>query len=171
MSDYTSARGLDTIDGSANDFLTADFTRSTGYFGGGAGGVDNGMAATDLAVALPPNGKFAWEAYLPYDASTAGDALAGLVAPSGATGHWGLHGIIQSVTVSSGDIDGFRMAGYGTGNAFGIGGSGGASTARLHGYLATSSTPGDFTLWAGRINNSGTLTVKAGAWLRVTRLA
>jgi hypothetical protein len=154
--------------------LVDQFVRQEGAYGG----PDNGMAFTGLQYEIPGQPTpaveryFGWHAYIPYAANTDSDAcFAWVTADSlGSPSHWGVHGLAPQSEHAIGSIgyqENFRLMGYGTGNAVGLGGADLPVWAHFAGYMRGGVDPITLQLWAGRMSNTGSLIIEPGAWLAV----
>lgn len=102
----------------------------------------------DLLLAVAANTLYRVEAYLMYDASTAGDLVFGFTFPAGATLDWYSGGMVSNVTGTSGAIQSVSRS---TGSPINVGGAGAGTVvvARPVGYLQTGGTAGNLTVqWA-----------------------
>lgn len=130
---------------------------------------------TGLFVPVEANATYAWDGFLAYNANATGDIKFAATVPTGATGKWGLYPLVQSSTASAGSVEGFRLDAYGDSNQQGAGGSdsfSGALMANPRGILITSSTAGTFQFRFSQVtSNANNTTVKAGTWIRLSRIA
>lgn len=129
--------------------------------------------ATGLSVALEASSTYIIDGYLAYTAGATGDLKVALSAPSGATGSWGLYGLVTSSTASVGDISAVRVDAFGDANTATAGGSDSFSGALLcvpRGYITTTDA-GTLQLRFAQNTSSGTSTViEAGSWLRLLKV-
>lgn len=123
-----------------------------------------------LTLAVAASGVYAFDGCLLFDsADVNADLRLTFTGPSGASGWW------APVAITLGNADGtgnarltkFDLAGEST-----VGTISGGSIARPCGYLAVSSTAGTFKLqWAQASSSATAVTVRAGSWLRLHRMA
>jgi hypothetical protein len=158
-------------------YLKDQFVRNEGAFGD----PDNGLAFTglehDLSTSINPSvpTDIAWDVYIPYIASAEADACFAMVTVDGGQGHWGAHGLAPQGEYSLGTIgrqENFLLDGYGTHFAIGLGGADvGPLWAHLSGYIevwkTSTGNPPRLQLWAGRINDMGSIVIRPGAWMAV----
>lgn len=131
--------------------------------------------ATGLAVLLDANSFYAIDCYLAYVAGATGDLKVAFAAPAASAGHWALMPLAASTTGSGGILDGTRQSGFGDSVTQVAGGSDALSGALLcqpHAYVATAGTPGLLQVrFAQNVSSATATIIKAGAWIRATRLA
>lgn len=129
--------------------------------------------AADLAVALDASSYYAIDGYLAYDCAETPDLAVSLYGPSDATGHWGLFALTASSTGGIGSAEGYRLTNYSSGTT---GGAAGSSTTSMlcqpHGYIATTAA-GILRVQFSQVVSTGgsDTTIKAGSWLRATKMA
>lgn len=135
------------------------------------------LVQSAVAVTLEANAKYALDGYLAYEAGATGDFKTALTVPSGATGHWGLHGVATGSTASGGtegDLIALRLDAFGTANPLTAAGStsfSGRMVALLRGYIATAGSGGAVTLYfAQNTSNATATTLSSGTWIRLWKI-
>lgn len=123
-----------------------------------------------LTLTVVAGGVYAFEGCLLFDSADANaDLRLTFVGPSGATGWW------APVAITLGNADGsgsVRLTKFDLAAESTMGAISGGSLALPRGYLAVSATAGSFKLQWAQASSSGTaVTVRAGSWLRLHRMA
>lgn len=132
---------------------------------------------TGLAIAMTASTVYALDGYIAYDSGPTGDLKLALAAPTGTTGHWALHGIATTATGSIGDLDVRRVNGFGDSNTRTLGGYDadpglGTLMGTLRGYVVVASTAGNLQVrFAQNTSNATSSVLKAGSWIRLTKIA
>lgn len=118
---------------------------------------------TGLAVAVAASTEYALDGYLAYTGNSTGDIKFAWTIPTGLTGHWG---ISSDDTTTPGDLKTSIATAYTTVITAG----GGSLNATVKGYMLTSNA-GTLQLQFAQNTSDGTATVvKAGSWIRLTKL-
>ncbi|WP_097982805.1 collagen-like protein [Streptomyces sp. f150] len=126
------------------------------------------QADDHLSLSVTAGGRYAIDACFIVTGDPAGDLLLTLAAPAGSTGHWTPGAITLGVSDGTGSI---RLTRYDLGTSVGVGViAAGLIVAPLGTF--TAGTDGALTLQWSQAASSATPTVlKAGSWLRLTRIA
>lgn len=130
-------------------------------------------AVTGLSVPLEASSRYALDGYLAYSAGATGDLKVAFAAPTDSTGHWTIYGQDTASTGGSGSIVAKRATSFGTGTTQTAAGddSTGQMSCLPRGYIATSTTAGDLTLYFAQNTSNATSTViRVGSWLRLVKL-
>lgn len=113
----------------------------------------------DLSVSVEANSSYAFEAWLPQNATAAADFKQGLSYPSGSSGYWGWS---QAAAQNALVLGANRVQGT----------NGTPKMSHIAGSLITAGTAGTFAIqWAQQTAEATDATLYAGAWLKVTKLA
>lgn len=144
-------------------------------------GVLNSDAAVSLAdflidsaglyVPMETNAQYALDGYIGFQSNATARLRAGFTAPPGCTGTWGLAGPSGNNTT----FNSYAAISYDSGvsaenYAFGPGSST-LMALQPHGYIETDGAAGVLRLRFGQTTaDASTTTIKAGSWLRLTRL-
>lgn len=122
-----------------------------------------------LVVPMLANYKYAFEAYLIYDGSTAGDLKAAFTVPSGATLNW------TNFAPNSGGtlVDYNAVVQTSSGATRNIACNGATvMSCQPKGYVGMGSTAGNLQLqWAQVASNATATRIFLGSWIRLTRIA
>ncbi len=125
---------------------------------------------TGCGVALAANAGYLVEAWLAYDSNNTADIRFSWTVPSGATGTWAGFGVPTADTDRIGEQD-TGVVLFGTLLAFTGDGGGVPASAKPAGFITTASTAGTLQLqFAQNVANVSNTIVKAGSWVRVTRV-
>lgn len=120
---------------------------------------------TGLSVPVAASTTYALDGYLGYDGNATGDIKFAFTQPSGTTGHWGLAG---DDTTTSGNLKTTTAAALTTVITLG----GGTAKATVHGYVVVAGTAGTLQLQFAQNTSNGTATtVRAGSWIRLSKIA
>ncbi len=133
---------------------------------------------TGLGAALEANTVYLLDGFLAYDADTGGIGIrCAFTVPSGTTGSWMFIGLASGGPVGS---DGSGTPTFARANALttvltggGYNNGGGASPAgaNIRGVVTVAGTAGTVQMQAGQNTaNASSTTVKAGSWLRFTKV-
>ncbi|MFH9765177.1 hypothetical protein ACH4N4_30410 [Streptomyces microflavus] len=126
------------------------------------------QADDHLSITVTAGGRYAIDAMLIATGDPAGDLLLTLAAPSGSTGHWTPGAITLGVSDGTGSI---RLTRYDLGTSVGVGITVAGLIVAPLGTI-TAGADGNLTLQWAQVASSVTPTVlKAGSWLRLTRIA
>ncbi|NIR13694.1 MAG: hypothetical protein GWN86_06990 [Desulfobacterales bacterium] len=126
----------------------------------------------DLTFSIAANEVWLVEVVLFYDSATAADFKMGLNGPSGASQLSGFMALETAATSGTGNL--LTAAGSGIGGARSSGGAGvGSQVVVAHwGVVTNGSNAGSITVrWAQSTGDSSTTTVRAGSFLRATRIS
>lgn len=130
-----------------------------------------------LSVQVESQSRYALEGYIAYDSSTAADIQFAIMAPRGASGSWGFMPLwITAGGGGTGDVFAARTLGInnaGDADAFRevAAGTGGSTMCSVQGYMVTGPQDGVLQLrFAQNVITASATQVRAGSWLRVTRL-
>lgn len=132
--------------------------------------------ATGLSVAVEANAVYALTGFIKYASGATPDIKFCLIGPTGAGGNWGIHGLIQSASASTGSFEAFVLSGIGSSNQLGLGGNGIAAGndvwGSLAGHITTGSTSGTLKLQFTQVTaNASNTFVRSGSWIRIDRIA
>ncbi|PVC80594.1 hypothetical protein DBP19_36260 [Streptomyces sp. CS090A] len=121
-----------------------------------------------LTLSVTGGGRYAIDACLVASGDPAGDLLLTIAAPSGSTGHWAPGGITLGVSDGTGSL---RLTRYDPGTAIGVGITAAGLIVTPVGTI-TAGTSGAITVqWAQNTANATATVLRAGSWLRLTRVA
>lgn len=124
--------------------------------------------APGLTVLVEPNTRYALEGYLAFNSDTTAHIRVGLAAPPGATGHWGLHAMYY---VPADTFNAYATQAYGIDNFITASGGSAGQACAPFGVLQTSGAGGMLrTRLAQAVATATPTALKAGSWLRLTRL-
>lgn len=122
-----------------------------------------------LALPVVAGARYALDAYLDIEADPAADITLGWSAPAGATLSWTETGISAGNT---GNIGSLKQSRLDLATSSGVGIVAAGSAVRPAGSLLVGGTAGTLRLRWAQTGSSGTPTiVKAGSWIRLTRIA
>ncbi|MFB8101362.1 hypothetical protein ACFC3O_00745 [Streptomyces sp. NPDC056007] len=121
-----------------------------------------------LTVPVTAGGRYAIAAMLAVDGDPAADLLLTIAAPPGSTGYWAPGGITLGVSDGTGSL---RLTRYAPGQSIGVGiTTAGLIVAPLG--TITAGANGSITIqWAQNVATGVATTLRAGSWLRLTRVA
>ncbi|QDN57395.1 hypothetical protein [Streptomyces sp. S1D4-20] len=138
-----------------------------------------------LQFTAEANAVYTWNGWIRYDGPTAGDLIVAFVAPTGAFGSWGGHGvgstIIGATSTPTLEIDTSRANGYMLRvesndvtqlRTYGCLGVGNGMSLLLSGTLRVGSTAGTWGLsWAQSVSNAAATTLFTDSYISVQRIA
>lgn len=130
--------------------------------------------ATGLAFDLAASSTYVFDAWILYTAIAAADMKMRPGPPSGGTGYWSLVGFGRDVspTIDVGGGAAFMAADLGT--SLTVAGDSVGTTllaAVMHGYVTTTTAGTQQLVMAQRSANATGTVLKAGSWLRVTKVS
>jgi len=129
----------------------------------------------DSALRLPvvASATYELEAFIIYTVSATADAKLKLATPPGTAAHWTVSAPARrAVTAPTAESATFGYLDEGTGQAVGGGGAGTKLVAQVKGMVTTSTTAGDLGIrWAQAVKEASDLTISAGSWMTLRRLA
>lgn len=130
--------------------------------------------ATGLLLSLAANAVYALDAYIAYVAGDTGDLKCAWTVPASTTGHWAGWGLGVGATSSVGVANGARPDAFGDANFLSFGGStvlSGQLACYPRGYVVTAGTAGNLQFrFAQNVSNATSTVIKAGSWMRLTRI-
>ncbi|MFD5901018.1 hypothetical protein ACFWHG_05900 [Streptomyces microflavus] len=121
-----------------------------------------------LTVPVTVGGRYAIAAMLAVDGDPAADLLLAIAAPPGSTGYWAPGGITLGVSDGTGSL---RLTRYAPGQSIGVGITVAGLIVAPLGTI-TAGANGSITIqWAQNVATAVATTLRAGSWLRLTRVA
>ncbi len=130
--------------------------------------------AAGLAVPLDAGATYIVEGYLAYVTSAAASVAITFSTPPDTVGTWHLHGLEQAAGAVSGNLENIRRT-FTPGTAFSIQGAAGSGTSMMcipTGFLYTARFSGQLQAqFAQIVSTASATTIKAGSWLRATRVS
>ncbi|MEV7895330.1 hypothetical protein [Streptomyces cyaneofuscatus] len=121
-----------------------------------------------LTLPVSAGGRYAIDACLIASGDPAGDLLLTLAAPLGSTGHWAPGGITLGVSDGTGSL---RLTRYDPGQSIGVGVTAAGIIVTPLGTI-TAGANGSITVqWAQNVATATATVLRAGSWLRLTRVA
>lgn len=128
-------------------------------------------ADADIAAAVEANAVYEWEALLVYDSALAADFKWAWTGPAGFAGDMWYGAILTASAAGaySDDQNGYASV---TATATVGGGAANVEAIRMSGTVSTTGTAGTMTLtWAQGTSTASNTTLRAGSYLKLTRLA
>lgn len=138
-----------------------------------------------LQFTAEANAVYNWDGWIRYDGATAGDLVVAFIAPTGALGGWGGHGVgslvIGATSTPTLETDTSRSNGYMLRvesndvtqlRTYGCLGAGNALSLLISGTLRTGSTGGTWGLsWAQSVSNATATTLFTDSYIALQRIA
>jgi len=129
----------------------------------------------DSALTLPvvAAATYEMEAFIIYDATATADAKFRLSTPRGTVAHWTVSAAARALPRAAvAGPETFRYLDASMGQTVGGAGRGMRLVAQIKGMVTTSTTPGNLGIqWAQAVAEASDLTISAGSWLVLRRLA
>jgi hypothetical protein len=129
----------------------------------------------DNALRLPvvPSATYELEAFIIYAVSATADAKFKLATPTGTMAHWTVSAASrQLVSATTAQSTTFGYLDHAMAQTVGGGGKGTKLVAQVKGTVTTSTTAGNVGIrWAQAVAEASDLTISAGSWLALRRLA
>lgn len=123
----------------------------------------------ELILPLPANASYTLDTILFYTGISAGSLKIAFTFPAGCTMHYAPIGYVMGGAFTI-DLGGQLSITSGV-TSTSISGGGGVPTVSLRGTILNGSTAGNLTLqWAQNASNATPTVVKAGSWIRLTRI-
>jgi hypothetical protein len=129
---------------------------------------------TGLVLPMEANSVYALDGFLKYTSATAADIKFVLIGPTGSGGSFGVHGVVQAATATTGDFEAFCLDGIGIANQIGLGGAGVSTSAwgHLKGYITTGVNAGTLQVQFTQVTSTASnTTVKTGSNMTLTKIA
>ncbi|WP_098007835.1 collagen-like protein [Streptomyces sp. sk226] len=121
-----------------------------------------------LTLPVTAGGRYAIDACLVVSGDPAGDLLLTLSAPPGSTGHWAPAGITLGVSDGTGSL---RLTRYDPGVAIGVGITAAGLIVTPLGTITAGASGAITVQWAQNAAMATATVLRAGSWLRLTRVA
>jgi len=124
--------------------------------------------ATHDTLTVSTAGVYTFDCYLSFDGDPASDLAMTFTAPAGSSGSWSPAAITLSNADGSGSIRLTRFAFAATSS---VGAIAAGSVALPTGTLTVGGTAGELRMQVAQAVNAGTVTIRAGSWIKAYRIA
>ena len=134
---------------------------------------DTSTSDPELILPLQPNERWLGQFVIWYTGEADGDLKTHLEIPAGATGRWGVSGIVIAATTFSGDITVESTTDFDSGTPISVGGPEAAADAMLiiPFVVTVGATAGNLSLfWAQRVSDVTATTIRANSYIQAQKL-
>ncbi|MFF2864490.1 hypothetical protein ACFVSX_32000 [Streptomyces rubiginosohelvolus] len=121
-----------------------------------------------LTLPVTAGGRYALDAMLAVDGDPAADLLLTVTAPPGSTGYWTPGAITLGVSDGTGSI---RLTRYAPGTTIGVGVTAAGLIVTPLGTITAGASGAVTVQWAQNVSTGTATVLRAGSWLRLTRVA